>query len=240
MSDPGETFRAGLVALVLGGIASCGAIGLSQSAEQKAQLVRRLATFPAVPLADLAARSGSDVAVRGWAGGVWPAEVDGERLPVPVLYCQRHSLVAKCDDDDPRPDEECAKQWTASEPWPPPAIVLQSARPSGALGEAPAASVRVDLSQARLPALERLAKGKDWYLLCLRADRELTVFGELSHGVIRSGSPFVAGALPREELILAAEQEGPASQRRIAWGLGVAAALLIALGLGAMVWALNS
>ncbi len=239
MSDPGETFRTGLVALALGGIASCGAVGFSRSATEETQLVERLKTMPLVPLADLPAHDGSDVAVQGWAGGVWPTEVGGEQAPVPVLHCETHRHKPKCDDDDPRPDEECAKRWYRVDGRTPPAIVLQATRPSGDLGEAPAVSVRVELAQARLPALERLAEGKDWYLLCLRADRELTVFGELSHGVIRSGTPFVVGALPREELIGAAEREGPVAQRKIAWGLGVAAALLIALGLGAMIWALR-
>lgn len=220
-------------------MATCGAVSTSRDAAHERQLVQHLRAAPLVALAELPSRNGSQVAVQGFPAGVWPTEVSGERLPVPVLHCETHRHAPKCDEDDPRPDEECTKQWYRADGRTPPAIVLQAGRPSGALGEAAAESVRVELAQARLPALERLAEGSDWYLLCLRADRELTVIGELAGGAIRSGVPFVAGALPREELILAAEREGPNAKRRLTWGLGAAAALLFALGLGAIISALR-
>jgi len=231
-----KVFFFGVILLCLGGCFTCVSLGKSSDAQEAGRQVADLRTSPVVPLSGLAGREGQEVAVRGWPGGVWPTTIAGSTLPGPVLFCETYTQECQTSTDS---DEECSNLlWVRSDERPRPIVVLQEGRPA-LKGEADAASCRVELAGAYVH-LERLAEGTDWYLMCLRADQELTVFGRLTAGVIRSGARFVAAPLPPEALIEAEVERGPGRASRHALYFGLAAGVCFLLGVGLLIVAWRS
>lgn len=215
----------------LGSGLAYGAVGASSEAKAAALRAVELAATPRAAFDELAARDGKQVAVRGWAAGSWPtrAAPGGRELGAPVVHCAAQTLEKKCTTNADG-EEECEQVWEAVRAAPAPDFVLLPERAEAGAEAVPGRSCRVRLSAAWTPDLERLVDEPGLRVDCLRADREISVFGRARGGAFEAGEPFLVGNGSPKDVVLAEERRRAAHARGVWWlGAFAGAAFLLAV-----------
>lgn len=219
-----RTAAVGLGLIAAGALLVYLAFDASAASEVSAARAIALAAVRRVPLNELQGHDGEMVAVRGWPVGKWPVE---EEVAFPVVACEGQYREKRCKNVDGK--EQCKTEWRRFHRSPPAEFLLLPEPPVAGAAELDATrGCLVRPKGAAFPGMTRSVDEADLEVSCVRADREVTVFGRVQGRAISAGEPFLVSNGTPNDLSALEQASSTDASSSVVWRAVFAGVFLLA------------